>query len=72
MEETRLRCENAHLQEKLSRIEALEWLIEVQEYILANYMSLVLFVGFQDWQRNRSRSVSCVYNEALHDAGYGG
>ncbi len=63
MEETRLRCENAHLQEKLNRIEALEWLLEV-EGITFSDMDAMSLEGFQEFREIRKK--------ALRDAGMGG
>ena len=65
MEETRLRCENARLQEELSRIEALEWLIEVQTLYLMWMHSCVRLVQSKGWRSE----LSITYHKALRDAG---
>ena len=63
MEETRLRCENARLQEELNRIEALEQLLEVKEVTISD-MDAMSLEGFQEFREIRKK--------ALRDAGMGG
>lgn len=63
MEETKLRCENARLQEKLRRIEALEWLLIVKE-VTALDMDQMTYDGLREFR--------AIRNKALRDAGMGG
>lgn len=52
----------------LYRIEALEWLLEVQTLYLMWMHSCVRLVQFGGWRSE----LSATYHKALRDAGYGG